>query len=299
MAKTISLAGVFPPIPTPFTLEGELDLAHLATNVTAWGRTNLAGLVVLGSNGEYVALSEAEKLAVLARVRESLSTDKLLIAGTGCDGTAPTIALTRRAAELGADAAIVVTPHYFKSRLDSRAFVAHYTAIAEASPIPILLYNVPANTGLDIPVDAVLKLAEHPNIIGMKESGGMVARIGEIVRGAPDRFQVLAGSVSFCYPAMAMGAVGVISALANVAPEACVRLHRLVLQGDHLASRALQLKLLPANAAVTTRFGVPGLKAALDLVGDYYGGPPRLPLLPLDEAGRAAVRAALVDGGIL
>jgi 4-hydroxy-2-oxoglutarate aldolase len=298
LQPTIDLAGVFPPIATPFGADGSLDVAHLRSNIERWSATRLAGFVVMGSNGEFTYLSDREKIDLLEAARSTIPAGRLMIAGTGCEGTEATVALTRRAADLGADAALVITPHFYRSRMDGRALVTYYRRVADASPIPVMLYNMPANTGIDMAVDTIATLAEHPNIIGLKDSSGNIVKLGEVIRAVPSSFQVVAGSASFLYTALALGAVGGIVALSNVAPEACVLLYESFRRGDLPMARTVQLKLLRANAAVTSRFGVPGLKAAMDMVG-YYGGPPRPPLLPLPEPDREALRSVLVEAEVL
>jgi len=294
----ISLAGIFPPIPTPFDARGEVAHEHLSENVRRWCRTPVAGLLPLGSNGECPYLTDEEKVKVLETVRAAMPRDKLLLAGTGNESTYATIKLVERLAVIGADAAMVITPSYFKSKMDGAALRRHFWEVADRSPIPIIIYNIPANTGVDISAETVLELAKHPNIISLKDSSGNLVKLGEILRSAPVHFQVLAGAASFLYAAMVLGAVGGIAALANVAPELCCQLHETVRQGRHEEARQLQLRLIPANNAVTSRFGVPGLKQALDWVG-YYGGPPRSPLAPLDPAQQATLRSILLEAGIL
>lgn len=295
---TPSLAGIFPPIPTPFDTDGAVDHDKLAQNITRWCKTPLAGVLVLGSNGEFPYLTDAEKLAVLRTARQATPKDKLLIAGTGCESTRATLELTEQAASIGVDIAMVITPSYFKSKMDPAAMRRHFLQVADRSPVPITIYNIPANTGVDISAETVIELAQHPNIISIKDSSGNIVKLGDILRVAPPHFQVLAGSVSFLYAAMVLGAVGGIAALANIAPEQCCQLYSLAKEGRHEEARQLQLKLIPPNAAVTTRFGVPGLKLALDWVG-YYGGPVRSPLAPLDAAQQATLRATLIEAGIL
>jgi 4-hydroxy-2-oxoglutarate aldolase len=293
----LTLRGIYPPIPTPFRTSGELALDELGRNLAWWSTTGLAGFVVLGSNGEYVALSEREKLELIRAARDAVPAAQAVIAGTGMEGTGETIRLSRAAAELGADAVIVVTPHYYRSRMDAQALLAHYRAVADAVPVPLLLYNVPANTGLDMPAEVVLRLAEHPNIAGIKDSSGNIANMTEVLRGKPERFAVLAGSASFLLPALALGAAGGVVALANVAPRETVALDAAFARGDLAEARRLQLRLLPVNQAITARWGVPALKVALDLLG-RYGGPPRLPLLPLGAAERERLAAILREADL-
>jgi len=292
------LDGIYPPIPTPFTADGEVALDKLAANLDYWNKTGIAGYVVLGSNGEFVLLSEQEKLAVIAKVRERAASGKFVLAGVGCEGTRETIKLAKKAAELGADAAVVITPCYYKGAMNAAALQYHYETIADASPIPVILYNMPANTGVDMGADVVVKLAQHPNIVGLKDSSGNVVKIGDIVRQVPARFQVFAGSAGFLYPAMCLGGVGGVLALANVAPNQCVDIFKLTREGRHEEARQLQLRMIPANTAVTAGFGIAGLKAALDMVG-LYGGPVRGPLRPLDEQRTAALRRILQEAGVV
>ncbi len=287
---TVSLAGVFSPIPTPFDADGELALDQLRRNVGFWNKSDLAGYVVLGSNGEFPFLDDDEKVALFDAVGESVAPGKLFIAGTGAESARNTIRLTKRAAQAGAHAAMVVTPNYYKPKMDSAAFVAFYQAVADASPIPIAVYTMPAYTGIDIQVDAVVKLSQHPNIIGMKDSGGGMPKYADMLRQVAPGFQVLAGSASFMFASMALGAVGGVCALANVMPQQTVELWRLTHAGRYEEARQYQYGLIAPNAVVTTRFGIAGLKYVCDLIG-IYGGPVRLPLLPLDDKQKSdAVR---------
>ena len=289
--------GVYPPIPTPF-VDGEVAHDKLAENLARWNQTDLAGYVVLGSNGETVYLSEAERVAVMSTAREAIPRNKLLIVGTGTESTKATIERTRTAAEAGADAVLVITPCYYKGQMTAEALRRHYFALADASPIPILLYNVPKFTGLDLSAETVLELAQHPNIAGIKDSGGNVTKLGAIIGAAPDHFEVLAGSGGFFYPALVLGAVGGVLALANVAPDQCCQIYRAAREGQHGQAQELQLRMIPLNAAVTARFGIPGLKAALDLLG-YYGGEPRSPLSPPSSDQIEELRRILKETGLL
>lgn len=294
----LDLRGIYPPIPTPFGADGALDRDALRRNLAWWGETGLAGYVVLGSNGEYVVLDEAEKLELIRLTREAAPARQRVIAGTGAESTAETIRLSRAAAERGADAVLVVTPHYYRSRMDARTLSAHFRAVADASPVPVLLYNVPANTGIDMAPELVLALAEHPNIVGIKDSSANIPSMAEVLRAKPADFAVFAGSASFLLPALALGAVGGVVALANVAPRETVALYDAFMAGDLPTARAWQLRLLPVNAAITARWGVPALKAALDFLG-RAGGPPRPPLLPLGPAERERLDAILREAGLL
>jgi 4-hydroxy-2-oxoglutarate aldolase len=292
------LRGVFAPIPTPFEpASGELAWDRLAENVARWNRTSLAGLVVLGSNGEFVLLEESEKEALVARTRELAAPAKAVVAGTGCESTQATIRLTRACARAGADAVLVVTPHYYKGSMTDQALERYYLDVAEASPAPVLLYNMPRNTGLNLSPALVARLARHPNITGVKDSGGDIAQIAEIIRLVPPSFRVFAGSAGFFLATLALGGAGGTLATANIAPDECCAIQDLWESGRHEEARGLQFRLLPPNRAVTARWGIPGLKAAMDLLG-WYGGPPRPPLLPLSETERAELRVILAEAGL-
>jgi 4-hydroxy-2-oxoglutarate aldolase len=295
---TISLRGVMPPIPTPFDAEGNVQFQALVENLERWNQYDLIGYVVLGSNGEGVYLDGGEKVRVWEVARRAIPADRLLIAGTGCESTRETIALTRRAAEAGADAALAVTPHYYGGKMTTDSLVRHYEALADASPIPILIYNVPTFTHVNMDAAAVARASRHPNIVGIKDTSGNITQLADTVRQADPGFQVLAGSASFLLAGLALGAVGGILALANIAPLQTLDLYRLFQEGKWAEAAVLQRHLLPANAAVTTRYGIAGLKAALDMLG-YYGGPVRSPLMDLSEVERQALRQILVEGGIL
>ncbi len=300
------LSGIFAPIPTPFVggVGGERELAEsidwqgLARNVAHWNTTRLAGLVVLGSNGEFILLEEDEKVTLVAKVRELLVPEKKVVAGTGRESTQATIRLTRAVARAGADAALVLTPHYYKNSMTDAALERFYLDVAEASPIPVLLYNMPRNTGLNLTPAVVSRLAGHPNIVGIKDSGGDITQIAEYRRLAPPEFDVFAGSAGFLLATLALGGVGGTVALANVAADQCCRVVELWFQGKIEEARSLQLTIIPANRAVTARWGVPGLKAAMDMIG-LYGGPPRPPHLPISDAERALLREILQAAGVL
>ena len=294
----INLAGIYPPISTPFTDRGEIAFDHLSANLSRWNEWPLDGYVVGGSNGEFVSQSFEERVAVVKAVRDEMSFNHLLIAGAGMHSTRETVDLAQAMAAVGADAVLIVTPSYYKSKMDLRALRGHYYAVADASPVPVLLYNVPANTGVDMPARTILELAQHANIIGIKDSSGDLAKMGSVVDAAPQGFQVLVGSGSFFLPALAIGAVGLIAALVNLAAGDLARIHMLFRDGQLGDARKLQLKLIETNSAVTSRFGVAGLKAALDLLG-FYGGPVRSPLQPLMADEREELRNILVRADLL
>jgi 4-hydroxy-2-oxoglutarate aldolase len=285
------IRGIFAPIPTPF-VEGEISYEKLAENIAKWEKTGLAGLVVMGSNGEAPYLDEDEKVEMWAFTRKHLSPDKMLVAGTGQESTRATIRLTRKAAQAGAQAALVISPNYFKANMTVDALERFYTEVADESPIPVLVYNMPGNTGLNLSSSLVVRLSKHPNIAGVKDSSGNIVQISEMIRGAPDDFSVFAGSASFLLPAVVMGAKGGTLATANVVPDLCVEIYELALAGKVQEAREIQLSILELNALVTAKYGVAGLKAALDMAG-YFGGEPRRPMLPASEDARAEIRQAL------
>lgn len=288
-------AGVYPPIATPFDAAGEIDHEALRFDIEQWNGTGLAGYVVFGSNGENVFMSEPEKLAVLRTVVKAAAPGKQVIAGTGCESTRETIRLSCLSAEAGAHAVLVLTPHYYK--LSDKRMEAYFREVADSCPVPVLLYNVPKFTGVNMSADLVARLAAHPNIKGLKDSSANVPQLADILRRAAPDFAVLAGTASVLYPGCALGAAGGIVALANVAPRECVRLVEAAASGRHAEARDLQLRLLPVNEAITATYGVPGLKAAMDMVG-YKGGFPRKPLTAAEAAEKQAISAILAAAGL-
>ena len=293
----LDLHGIFPPIATPF-INGKVAYDQLASNVVKWNRTGLKGFVVLGSNGEYVYLSQEEKRTVVDTVVQSATKEMLVIAGTGCESTTETLRLTEDCARLGAHAALVVTPHYYAGRMKEAALLKHFSELADHSPIPILLYNVPKFTHINMAADFVARLSEHPNIVGLKDSSANVIQLQEILNGVTKDFSVLVGTAGVLFSGLTIGCAGAISALANVAPEACVKIFDLVKAGDLDAARELQLKMISVNQAVTAIYGVPGLKSALDMCG-YFGGDPRLPLLPSSQQERLEIKEILKKADLI
>jgi 4-hydroxy-2-oxoglutarate aldolase len=291
-------AGVFTPIATPFDATDRVDEAGLRSNVAHWMATPLTGLVVLGSNGEAPQLDEDESDRVIAAVRSQVPSGRPLIAGTGRESTRATIAATQRAAALGADAVLVRTPSFFKTQMTSDVFVRHYSEVADASPVPVLLYNVTMYTGVNLGADAVEQLSLHPNIGGMKESGSDIGLIAEYVARTPDDFTVLAGSATTYFQALCAGCDGAVLALAALLPDACVRMRSLVMEGQIEAARSLQRQLLPIARSVGSLYGVPGLKAAMNIIG-LAGGVPRPPLRPVTAEVRDVIRGQLEALGVV
>lgn len=295
----LRIEGIMPPIATPF-VDGRVAHDRLMENLDRWNKTGLAGYVVFGSNGEAVHLDQEEKLAMVETAKQNLPLGKLLIAGAGCQSTEATVRLTNLCAERGADAALVFTPHYYKAKMENVALKRHYLSIADEAKIPILIYNVPQFTGVNTSPELVASLAEHPNIIGIKDSSGNIAQVGEMIATTPPppSFHVLAGSAGHLLAALVLGASGGVLALANVAPNECCKIFNDFHSGRHAEARELQLKLLAANKAVTAGFGVAGLKAALDMVG-YFGGDPRPPLVPLGDDRKNELRDILKRANLI
>ena len=294
---TPDLRGIFPPLPTSFDKDENLLPDRIIFNISRLLRYDLAGFLILGSNGEQVMLSDSEKIKAIAAAREALPPGKILLAGTGCQSTRETIALTRAAANEGADAVLVINPFYYKNSMNTDELVKHYFAVADASPVPVLVYNMPGNTGIDMPAPAIIAMAAHPNIAGLKESGGNVVKMGEVLRNVKPDFQVLAGGAGFLLPALAMGAVGGVLASANIAPQHCLDILGAYSGGDNGRARHLQQRIIPLNTAVTARWGVPALKAAMDHLG-LFGGHVRRPLLPVREEQRQQLIDLLGDKGL-
>ncbi len=296
--SSLNLSGIFPPLPTSFDEEENLYPEKIRSNIQSLCRYDLRGILILGSNGEQVMLSEAEKHEAVAAAREAMPPDKLLLAGTGGQSTRETIRLTRDAASAGADAVLVICPSYYRGQMSDQALVRHYYAVADASPVPVVVYNMPANTGIDMTAQAIIQMAGHPNIIGLKESGGNVVKMGEVLHATTGDFQVLAGGAGFLLPALATGAAGGILAMANIAPAHCLEIYKSFLAGDMEHARMMQHAAIALNAAVTSRWGVPALKRAMDHLG-LYGGPVRRPLLPVSEQIGREIVEMVNDKGIM
>ena len=282
----IILHGIYPPIPTFFDTQEELDLDTYQRHISRLAEHGITGYVVMGSNGEAVHLSSDERGQVIEAARQAAGPNAQIIAGCGEQSTRATMRNCEQAAHSGADVVLVLPPFYYKGRMDSTALLAHYQFLADRSPLPLVIYNMPANTaGLDLDAATICALAEHPNIIGVKDSAGNMAKLVQVVARAPAHFRVFAGSAGYLLPALVIGAVGAVAALANVFPREVCRVQELFNAGQLEEARQLQARLTPANTAVTTTYSVPGLKAALELTAGY-GGRPRSPLHPLTEQER-------------
>lgn len=293
----INLHGIFPPIATPFE-NGKIAFDKLEINIKKLSGTGIAGIVVLGSNGEYVYLSEKEKRDVIGAVVRAVPDNMPVIAGTACESAAETIRLTCDSAELGARAALLTPPHYYGGKMTDEALTRFYTEVADNIPIPVLLYNVPKFTHLNLTAGLISRLSRHPNIVGVKDSSGNVNLLGQYLNNSESNFNVLVGTAGVLFSGLTLGCVGGIVAMANVAPQACVKILESVNQGDVDKARRLQLKMLPVNNAVTLDFGISGLKAAMDML-DYFGGEPRSPLLPATEKEKKEIREILIHAGLL
>ena len=291
----MKLSGIFPPITTPFDHNGDIYKVKIEHNVTKWNMTSLAGYVVCGSTGESVMLTSEEKLLSWELVAKYAAPEKLLIAGTGVESVRETVWLTNKAAEMGYKAAMVRTPHYYKSLLQrNEAQMLYFRAVADQSKIPLMIYNWPQATGIDIRPEAVAQLSHHPNIIAIKESSGSLEKVMQMLREVKTGFRVLVGSAPTLWPSLQMGAVGAVLAFANAAPYATITIWEAHRTREIEAGRDWQDRIARAAQLVTTKYGVPGLKHAMDLSG-YYGGPPRLPLVPVGEAAKREIEAAFAD----
>jgi 4-hydroxy-2-oxoglutarate aldolase len=288
----MKLQGILAPLTTPFAADGSVALHQLRDNVARYNRTQLTGYVAIGSTGESVLLSSDEVERAWGAIRQAAAPEKVLIAGTGVESTAETIARCSRAAAIGYHAVLVKTPHYFKLGMTAEALEKHYRSVADASPVPVFLYNIPQNTGISMTADLVARLATHPNIVGIKESSGNVPLLAEIVQSTPPDFQALAGSASALLGALAVGASGGILGLACFLPELCSDMYTAWRAGDSTGAREIQLSVLTPARKIVAELGPAGVKYAMDRAG-YFGGPPRPPLLPLTEAQKQTVNATL------
>jgi 4-hydroxy-2-oxoglutarate aldolase len=348
------LSGIFPPITTPFYPEGKVYFKKLESNVERYSRTPVAGIVVLGSTGEAILLSDEERREVLKTARDAAANAKVLIAGTGIESATETLRLTEYAAELGYDVAMVRTPHYYKGQMKPLNMLTFYRMVADRAPLPVIIYNFPQATGYDIPAELVVELAEHPNVIGIKESSGDVEKVrkmvegtrqvnrsatvtetfeavtGRMVKAAPEGsgkggelvpvgalggkpssaavsvvgglktrqkevgFQVLVGAANKLEPSLQAGAVGAILAFADPAPTACYEIYAAWKEGDFELARLKQERIAKAAERIVGGLSIPGAKYAMDLNG-YFGGPVRLPLLPLTADLKAEVEQLMAD----
>lgn len=293
----LTFNGVIPPMITPFAVNGQIDYAAHEHNVNYWNQCQLGGLLVLGSNSEAVYLDDSEKLELIGRTVQWANSDYPILVGTGMESTISTIRLTNKAAAKGAHAALIITPHYYKSRMNDAAIIQHFTEIADQSDIPVLIYNVTKYTGINVSLQAIQTLSQHPNIIGMKDSSGSIGQLVQLQQVASYAFQVMTGTAAIWLPALQLGVKAAIMALANCAPKACVRLQQAIATNPEHAE-AIYRKLVPVNQMVTAGFGIAGLKHACDLMG-LKGGYVRKPLQPLSEDGKSTMEKALRSSGLI
>lgn len=284
--------GVIPPMVTPFTQKGEVDFQAHARNIQKWNTTGLAGYLVLGSNSEASSLSESEKLELIELTAAQAGPDKCILAGTGMESTRETIYLTNLAARAGAHAALILTPFYYRDAYQDEAMIRHFQEIADASDIPVLIYNVPKYTNVNLSNRVIEVLSRHPNITGMKDSSGNIAQLVEFQRVADPAFQILVGTASVWYPALLLGIRAGIMALANCAPDVLVRIQALFDEGRWPEAEQLYRRWVPVNQAVTATYGVSGLKHACNVL-EYEGGFVRSPLQEAGEEARKAIEALI------
>ncbi len=281
--------GIFPALTTPF--EGEdIAVPRFRENIARFNQLGLTGFVILGSTGECVLVSDAEAERLVRAARETAAPEKMVIVGTGQESTKLTIGFTNRMAAVGAEAALVRAPSYYKGKMTRDVLRSHFLAVAEGSRIPIIIYNVPANTGITIDAELVIELASHPNIAGLKDSSALMAYFGNIVSHVPEDFSCLVGSGFSILPALVMGGAGAILAVANAAPELCLGIYNSYKVGKIDEASKQQLSLIPLNKAVMETYGIAALKYAMEVRG-YYGGPVRRPLLPLAETAKPEIEA--------
>jgi 4-hydroxy-2-oxoglutarate aldolase len=287
-AMAMKLSGIFAPLTATFGADGEVSLERLRENLARYERTRLAGYVLNGSTGESVLLRWDEVYRIWETARAAVGPGKILIAGTGAESTAETIEHTRRAAEIGLAYALVRTPSFYKPVISAEMLAEHYLRVADAAPIPVLIYSVPVFTHVTVEAPLVARLAAHPNIVGMKDSSGNVEGVAAIIAAAPKNFQTLVGSSGTLYPSLAAGAVGAILALACAFPDLCCDIFEAFRAGDAARAAAMAQRLQAPSKMLGQTYGIPGLKYALGRVG-FYGGPARPPLLPVNEAAKREI----------
>jgi 4-hydroxy-2-oxoglutarate aldolase len=290
----MDLHGIFAPLTTPFGPDGSVALSRLRENIARYNKTPLAGYVMNGSTSESVLLLWSEVYRVWEKAKEAAAPGKILIAGTGAESTAETIEHTHRAAALGFAAALVRTPSFYKPAINDALLAEHYIRVADAARIPVLIYSVPVFTHVTVEASLIERVGRHTNIVGIKDSSGNVEGVAKIIAAAPKGFQTLVGSAATLYDSLLRGAPGAIIAIADAFPEMCVEIWQATRAGDSKRARGLQGKLVSPSKLLGLRHGIAGLKYALDRLG-YFGGPPRPPLLPVDEAGRREIDAMLAD----
>jgi 4-hydroxy-2-oxoglutarate aldolase len=289
--------GVLPPVTTPFNVGGDVDYGALSANIARYNDTGLKGYVPLGSNGEAIHLSAVERKQVIETVKLTATSDHTVVAGVNELFTRSAIEAARAAADSGVDAVLVITPYFYKSSMTQQRLVRHFIEVADNSPVPVLLYNVPQNTGVVLESATIALLAAHQNIVGAKDSAGNMGAISETIRLAPEGFSVMVGNGGIVYPSVTMGATGAILGVACAAPKACVELYEAAKSGDHGRARDLQNRIAPLSQIVTAGLSVPGLKAAMDIIG-FAGGIPRSPLTLVSNEEREKIREVIRRTGL-
>lgn len=297
---TLDLRGTFLPVTTPFDpVSGDVDVVAFRANLRRWFEHPLRGILIAGSTGESVFLDDAEMAALMEAARDVVPQDRLIIAGTGAESTRAAVAKARKAADAGADAVLVKPPAYFKGAMTSEALARHYRAVADESPVPVIVYQVPLRLStLEFPTGLVAELSRHANIIGIKDSRGNLDLVGELVEQCSDGFQVLVGAGSILYGGLEIGAVGGIVAVGLLAPAEAAEVSVAFYEGRKADAGKVQERIAPVHTGIVGGMGVPGVKAALDMLG-YHGGDPRPPLLPAAQAKRDEARAILETAGLL
>lgn len=294
----LQLKGVLPPMITPFKENGDVDYDAFIYNIRSWNESKLAGYLVLGSNSETAYLSYEEKIKLIEFTIENAATNKHIMVGSGLESIRETISLTNRAAKIGANSALLLTPFFYSGKMDSLALVKYYTTVADHTDLPVLIYNVPKFTHVNISADAVAKLSVHPNIIGIKDSSGDVPQLASLKRITGDDFNVMVGTASAWYPALALGIKAGILALANCCPNECAEVQEAFEKGNWEEARNIYLRMLPVNTAVTDRYGIAGLKYACDLLG-FKGGFVRSPLQQLSDLEEEGLKNILTTAEVL
>lgn len=292
-----NLSGIFPALTTPFE-KGRVSFSKLKSNIEKYNNFNLAGYVVLGSTGEGVMMSESEGLKAVETVRSSAAEGRTVIAGTGAASTRGTVQFANKVAAAGAHYGLVVTPFYYKPQMTAQVLETYFRTVADESNIPIIMYTVPKFTGLDLPLQTVLALADHPNMAGLKDSSGNLSFVSEVLKAAPPEFSLLQGHGSLLLPALMLGAKGAILALSNMAPAETVEIFNLAQQGNYAGARDIQMRLLAVNQKIVGGYGVPGIKCAMDLLG-YGGGDLCAPLQPVAREARESIRKLLQEARLL
>jgi len=287
-----SLSGLLLPITTPFRSDETINAQGLTSNIEKWNEAGITGYIVLGSTGERVNLDEREYLEVIETTRRAVPDSMTFIVGAGQQSTRTTIEEIKRAAKAAAEAVLVITPHYYKSAITQDALVNHYRAVADASPVPVILYSMPDLTGIKIEPETVARLSQHQNIIGMKDSSNDLEKFGDAVRLARKDFAMTIGNGTVFNESLRAGARGGILAVGCCAPEICLEIYRAVQAGEVDRAAGLQEKLTPLARVVTKTYGIGGLKTAMEMAG-YVGGDVRAPLRRPSEEAIGEIRTFL------